>query len=642
MMNMMTYIQTFKTFFLSLIFIVSFTQAKATHALGGDLMYEQLSPTEFEVTLRLYRDCNGIAMSSYAEIFWDGSCGSGSDFAFRNNLTDITPICPTMETSCQGGSGITGIEEHIYTTIITVPSGCSDLRFDYSLCCRNQVITTLIFPTNEYIFLSAKHENVSNLINSSPVFNNNPAPIVSVNKPVVYNHGVFDTDGDSLYFSLSDCYEGYNDPVEYFPGFSGTNPLTTSNGVYIDHRTGAISFTPTVQQIGVMCVKVEEFRSGIKIGEVIRDIQFNVISASNDSPIASGIDKTSSTNSTNFVIDVCENGQVCFDLSFSDSNSDNLTVTWNQEIPTGSFQVVNNNTTTPEATFCWTPQSTDLGLNYFSVNVVDDACPIVGTSTYTYIVNVKSNADNIVQNVLTDTTLCVENENELFFELVGEEITWSDGTQGQYLYPTNTGTYIVTYEDINTSCLVSDTMEIEIVDCNEDSDTVVVDDVDEVDGVVVEHDVNTEYEVDIDNIKDEVYIEDIKEEINSEEDEDEYDIEDVDEEYVVEDEYDIEDEYNVEECVVVLPSGFSPNFDGVNDIFRTIIKCEEDLSYYHLTIYDRWGNLVFASNNPTEGWDGSIHQFNQSNVGVYIYNLSYSFTSSDTMERLNGTLTLIN
>jgi gliding motility-associated-like protein len=243
-------------------------------------------------------------------------------------------------------------------------------------------------------------------------------------------------------------------------------------------------------------------------------------------------------------------------------------------------------------------------------------------------VNVKSNADNIVQNVLTDTTLCVENENELFFELVGEEITWSDGTQGQYLYPTNAGTYIVTYEDINTSCLVSDTMEIEIVDCNEDSDTVVVDDVDDVDGVVVEHDVNTEYEVDVDNIKDEVYIEDIKEEINSEED--------VDEEYVV------EDEYNIEECVVVLPSGFSPNFDGVNDIFRTIIKCEEDLSYYHLTIYDRWGNLVFVSNNPTEGWDGSIHQFNQSNVGVYVYNLSYSFTSSDTMERLNGTLTLIN
>ena len=78
-----------------------------------------------------------------------------------------------------------------------------------------------------------------------------------------------------------------------------------------------------------------------------------------------------------------------------------------------------------------------------------------------------------------------------------------------------------------------------------------------------------------------------------------------------------------EECVVVLPSGFSPNFDGVNDIFRTIVKCEEELSYYYLTIYDRWGNLVFASNDPSEGWDGSIQQINQSNLGVYAYQLSY-------------------
>ena len=565
---MISYIQKFKTVFLLLIFITSFTEVNATHALGGDLMYEQLSTTEFEVTLRLYRDCNGISMSSYAEILWTGSCGSGSGFAFRTNLTDITPICPTMETSCQGGSGITGIEEHIYTTVITVPAGCSDLRFDYSLCCRNQVINTLIFPTNEYIFLSTKHESASTLINSSPVFNNNPAPIVSVNKPVVYNHGVSDADGDSLYFSLSDCYEGYNDPVEYFPGFSGVNPLTTSEGVYIDHRTGAISFTPTIQQIGIMCVRVEEFRSGVKIGEVIRDIQFNVIAEVNNPPLASGINGTSSNDSSNFVIDVYENQQICFDLMFSDSDNNNLTITWNQEIPTASFQVINNNTTSPEATFCWTPQSSDLGLNYFSVNVVDDACPIVGTSTYTYIVNVKSNVGN-------------------------------------------------------------DTVVVDVVD--EVVDTVVVDEVNE---VVVEHDVNTEYDVDIDDIKDEVYIEDIKEEINSEESEDE--------EYVVEDDYDIEDKYNIEECVVVLPSGFSPNFDGVNDIFRTIVKCEEELSYYYLTIYDRWGNLVFASNNPTEGWDGSIQQINQSNLGVYIYNLSYSFNSSDVLERINGTLTLIN
>lgn len=66
--------------------------------------------------------------------------------------------------------------------------------------------------------------------------------------------------------------------VNYLPGFSATSPLMTSAAgpVTIDENTGAITFTPNIMQVGIVCVRVEEFRNGVKIGEVVRDIQFNV------------------------------------------------------------------------------------------------------------------------------------------------------------------------------------------------------------------------------------------------------------------------------------------------------------------------------------------------------------------------------
>ena len=52
-----------------------------------------------------------------------------------------------------------------------------------------------------------------------------------------------------------------------------------------------------------------------------------------------------------------------------------------------------------------------------------------------------------------------------------------------------------------------------------------------------------------------------------------------------------------------IPNAFSPNSDGVNDIFKgTGIGIKD----YTLLIYDRWGNLVFKSTNLENGWDGTF------------------------------------
>ncbi|GAA0559775.1 T9SS type B sorting domain-containing protein [Chitinophaga japonensis] len=55
-------------------------------------------------------------------------------------------------------------------------------------------------------------------------------------------------------------------------------------------------------------------------------------------------------------------------------------------------------------------------------------------------------------------------------------------------------------------------------------------------------------------------------------------------------------------CLVMMPSAFSPNGDGINDVFRP--KVYDEVLNYELAIYNRWGGLVFRSNDPYRGWDG--------------------------------------
>lgn len=53
------------------------------------------------------------------------------------------------------------------------------------------------------------------------------------------------------------------------------------------------------------------------------------------------------------------------------------------------------------------------------------------------------------------------------------------------------------------------------------------------------------------------------------------------------------------------PNIFSPNYDGVNDIFQ--IFPEKQVQDYYIKVFNRWGEMVFASENVSEGWDGSLN-----------------------------------
>lgn len=68
-----------------------------------------------------------------------------------------------------------------------------------------------------------------------------------------------------------------------------------------------------------------------------------------------------------------------------------------------------------------------------------------------------------------------------------------------------------------------------------------------------------------------------------------------------------------------MPDSFTPNGDGLNDLFRIPPGVAIDLE--ELAVYDRWGNRVFRTADPAKGWDGR-HKGKEVPTGLYVYTLS--------------------
>jgi gliding motility-associated-like protein len=88
---------------------------------------------------------------------------------------------------------------------------------------------------------------------------------------------------------------------------------------------------------------------------------------------------------------------------------------------------------------------------------------------------------------------------------------------------------------------------------------------------------------------------------------------------------------------LVVPNAFSPNHDGNNDEFIPLIS--GDIVSYHLQIFNRWGNLLFDTDIPQYGWDGT-DKGRLCNIGTYSYLIDYELMGQQP-NRLKGYMTLL-
>ena len=429
----------------------------ASHSMGSDLTYRCLGGNSYEITLSFYRDCVGVPADLWADITYSSSCyGTFTTTIYQIAGTgqEISPICPSDTTTCNGG-GFTGIQEYIYRGIINLPGPCADWTFSYNLCCRNLAITNINNPGSTLMYIFATLDNTVVQCNNSPVFSNKPVPFACQGQQYCFNHGGFDPDGDSLVYSMMTPYDMAGLPVSYVAPFSPTQPLSSSPAVSFNSQTGDICMTPTNLEVTVMAVLVQEYRNGVLIGSVERDIQLTVINCNNVLPALSGINGTNS-----FSQSVCAGAQLCFNILSSDVDAaQNTTVTWDFAIPAATFSTTVG--PRPTATFCWTPTAADVSATpyCFTATVTDDNCPYNGSQIFSYCITVTQPA----VNAGADQAVCAGSSVNL--QASGATTySWNPGGGNQAqlsVTPASTTTYTVTGTNAS-GCTATDQVTVTV------------------------------------------------------------------------------------------------------------------------------------------------------------------------------------
>ena len=94
-----------------------------------------------------------------------------------------------------------------------------------------------------------------------------------------------------------------------------------------------------------------------------------------------------------------------------------------------------------------------------------------------------------------------------------------------------------------------------------------------------------------------------------------------------------------EELIYYVPNSFTPNEDGINDIFLPIFTSGFEADDYELSIFNRWGEIVFETTDYLKGWDGT-YAGNEVQNGVYTYRIEFKYAANDGREVVHGHVTL--
>jgi gliding motility-associated-like protein len=88
---------------------------------------------------------------------------------------------------------------------------------------------------------------------------------------------------------------------------------------------------------------------------------------------------------------------------------------------------------------------------------------------------------------------------------------------------------------------------------------------------------------------------------------------------------------------IYFPNAFDPGGNGANHLFRP--QAFGNIVRYHLQVFNRWGQMVFATEDYSRGWDGRVNNVAQP-AGTYIWISRYQFVDEPEKSE-SGTLILI-
>lgn len=654
---------------LLVLFILGSMPIFASHVVGGDISVQWVAANDYIIKVQVYRDdVNGaLGMPTDLNV---GIYKIGTNFQqllvtiplTTSSIVDLGDHCYRPD------ANVVSIEEGIYiSTVVTIPNFAAGYYLHTQLYSRNDLSINLLDPDTYGMSFFAEIPDPALGQNSTPEFGVYPADAYfCVSKGNITDYSVIDIDGDSLVYSLVDplSSSGTNNgtvagsgaypyypavPWDVLSGYSLVDICGGSLPMQIDAVTGILTAEPIVQSFFVFAIRVEEYRGGIKIGEIRRDVEYaslNCVSippvfnipAVIELPVFTGVNSVSDGCVDMLINDINGNGIDTFYLSITSPNFD---VPGNYVAPdffNGQYFYENFNNTTDTlwipyrdsidgmmaglsgvaTRFCWEPTCEELQTTYL-VNVVAfiDGCNGLDSAQQTISLNVVNNLpDTLNFNFPSMNSLLpqqIDFENLFCFDVFGEDETGSGLTvsmlpinanfdyiegyvepillNGDYYYNNMNGAdtlWLLDYDYSSGTGLVQTIGKIAARYCwNFDCEDLLIKSFD------------IEYEVSTGNCG---------------------------ETYAELGVFHLDVLPPEDDVLVGMPNVFTPNGDNENDMFRmkafnisdsSINAVDECNDFMSVSIYNRWGVLVFESENPYFEWDGKNKGGNNCAEGAY-------------------------
>ncbi|MFN8322444.1 MAG: gliding motility-associated C-terminal domain-containing protein [Chitinophagales bacterium] len=265
-------------------------RAQATHYRAGEILYELIGNYKYRASVITYSKVSGVSAQAdrdYVEIYW----GDGAmDTIWRVNGPVVGGV-PNGEILANDIKKNIYVGEHTYPGAPPPPNryyiisffdmnridGIANIDGGNSVNIPFYVEDTLKFPTD-----------LANIgFNSSPILLYPPIDYANLNDTFYHNPLAYDPDGDSLDFVLIPCLQqqGLNVPIYAFPDQYCQSNGQPNNLFKINQHTGELIWA-TPCQVGIfnIAILIREYRNGVNLGTLIRDMQIIVLNEPNNPP----------------------------------------------------------------------------------------------------------------------------------------------------------------------------------------------------------------------------------------------------------------------------------------------------------------------------------------------------------------------